>query len=94
GFFVEIILYGAVCLSYLYAHGAEANLRISSCWVIVSYFSICLIGQSGNFAQTLANAVVYYIFTKDATAMGYLYLHISAALIAIVLSSAGYWWVC
>ncbi|XGW09843.1 hypothetical protein V3C99_011812 [Haemonchus contortus] len=91
GFFLTIILYSAVCFSYLYAHGAEANLRISSCWATVSYFSISLIGQSGNFAQTLANAVVYYVSSGDPTAVGYLYLHISAALIAIVLTSATWW---
>ncbi|VDO32136.1 unnamed protein product [Haemonchus placei] len=59
--------------------------------VTVSYFSISLIGQSGNFAQTLANAVVYYVSSGDPTAVGYLYLHISAALIAIVLTSATWW---
>ncbi|KAK6737707.1 hypothetical protein RB195_020048 [Necator americanus] len=60
-------------------------------WTLVSAFSFTLIGQSGNVALSAANALVYHIFTGNNSATANLYLHFSAAVIAVVLSCFIVW---
>ncbi|RCN51949.1 hypothetical protein ANCCAN_02037 [Ancylostoma caninum] len=91
GFFLDVILSAVVCLSYLTFDYRFDNLQISCTWTLVSYFSLPLIGQSGNVALSSANAIVHHIFTGDGTSTSHLYLHFSAGLIAIVLSSFILW---
>ncbi|VDM81859.1 unnamed protein product [Strongylus vulgaris] len=59
--------------------------------MLVSFLSYPLIGQAGNVALSSANAIVYHIFTGDGSSTGHLYLHFSASLVAIVLSSFIMW---
>ncbi|KAL6736875.1 hypothetical protein Aduo_007178 [Ancylostoma duodenale] len=72
--------------SYITTEGSIARSQ-----TLVSYFSLPLIGQSGNVALSSANAIVHHIFTGDGSSTSHLYLHFSAGLIAIVLSSFILW---
>ncbi|EYC06341.1 hypothetical protein Y032_0076g1008 [Ancylostoma ceylanicum] len=72
--------------SYITTEGSIARSQ-----TLVSYFSLPLIGQSGNVALSSANAIVHHIFTGDGSSTGHLYLHFSASLIAVVLSSFVLW---